>query len=241
MLVNKSHTLLTLFLNLWLVLAAIITPPLIIVLTLCPPLLSSNSCFNVFCLNKRGIRDKCDSLKLYLWSNDSCPFDVIGLTETWLSDSDNFAAYDVDGYIAIHVPRMVTKCSWGISLFIKSNIEFCRRFDLEFLFTSVVSNNRTVYSLVIDLKSQFTCDTVCLFYKPPPFPTHLFCDSLDQLPGVGTFSKKRICILGDFNCNMLNVGSNDECDHLLMYFLLQGYFCQFFFLLALTLQEILPL
>ena len=89
------------------------------------PSLSSNSCFNVFCLNVRGIRDKWDSLKSYLWSNNSCPFDVIGLTETWLSDSDNFTAYDMDGYIAIHVPRMVTKCSGGISLFIKSNIEFC--------------------------------------------------------------------------------------------------------------------
>ena len=178
------------------------------------PSLSLNSSFNVFCLNVRGIRDKWDSLKSYLWSDNSCPFDVIGLTETWLSDGENFTAYDMHGYVAVHIPRMVTKCSGGISLFIKSDIEFRRRSDLESLFTSVVSNSRTVYSLVIDLKSQFACDTVCLFYKPPPFPTHLFCDLLDQLSCVGSFSKKRICVLGDFNCNMLNIGSSDECDHL---------------------------
>ena len=173
------------------------------------PSLSLNSSFSVFFLNMLGIRDNWDCLKSYLWSDNSCPFDVIGLTETWLPESENLTAYDMLGYIAIHVPRMVTKCSGGISLFIKSDIELSRRSDLESLFTSVVSYSRTVYSLVIGLKSQFACDTVCLFCKPPLFPIHLFCDLLDQLSGVGTFSKKRICVLEDFNCNMLNVGSSD--------------------------------
>ena len=158
------------------------------------PSLSLNSSFNVFCLNVRGIRDKWDSLKSYLWFDNSCPFGVIALTETWLSDSDNVTAYDMHGFIATHVPRMV-KVFWGISSYIKSNIEFCRRSDLESLFTSVVSNSRTVYSFVIDLKSQFACDTVCLFYKPPPFPTHLSYDLLDQLSGIGTFSKKRTFVI----------------------------------------------
>ena len=130
------------------------------------PSLSSNSCFNVFCLNVRGIRDKWDSLKSYLWSDNSCPFDVSFLTETWLSDSDNFTAYDMHGYIDIHVPRMVTKCSGGISLFIKSSIEFCRRSDLESLFTSVVSNSRTVYSLVIDRKASLHVILFVCFISP---------------------------------------------------------------------------
>ena len=42
------------------------------------PSLSLNSSFNVSCLNVRWIRDKWDSQKSYLWSDNSCPFNVIG-------------------------------------------------------------------------------------------------------------------------------------------------------------------
>ena len=96
-------------------------------------------------------------------------------------------------------------------------------------------------NFVEDLTLNTVLHTVCLFYKPPPFPTHLFCDLLDQLSGVRTFSKKQICVLGDFNCNMLNVGSNDGCDHLFDVFSSSGLLPSIFFLLVLTLQEILPL
>ena len=145
------------------------------------------------------------------------------------------------GYIAIHVTRMVTKCSGGIFLFIKCEIEFSRRSDLEYFFTSVVSNSRTVYFLVTDMKSQFAWDSVSLSNKPPPFPIYLFCDLLDQLSFVRTFSKKHICVLGDFNCNMFNVGSIDEYDHLFDVLSSSELHPSIFFPLVLTLQEILPL
>jgi hypothetical protein len=64
--------------------------------------LSLNSSFNVFGQNLRGIRDKWDSLKSYLWSDNSCPFDVIGLTETGLSDSENITACNMHGCTAVY-------------------------------------------------------------------------------------------------------------------------------------------
>ena len=202
--------------------------------------LSLNSSFNVFCLNVHGIRYKWDSLKSYLLCVNSCPFDVTGLTKTWLSDRENLTADDMHGYIAGHVPRIVTKCSGGISLFINLILNLIGNLTLNLRLQSVVSNSKTVCSLVIDLTRQFVCDTICLFYKPPPCPTHLFCNLLDQLSGVGTFSKKRICVLKHFNCSILNVGSSDECDHFFDVLSSSGLLPSIFFLLVLTLQEILP-
>ena len=138
-----------------------------------------------------------------------------GLTETWLSDGEDLRAYDMHSYIAVHVPRMRTNCSVGISLSIKSEIKFSRCPDLESLFTSVVSDSKTVYSFAIALKHQFVCDTVWLFYKPPPFLTHLFCHL--------HFAR--------FYCNMLDqlllLYILDQVMNLiifLLHFLLLGYF-----------------
>ena len=61
---------------------------------LCPHSLLYSS-FNVVCLNVCGIRDRWHSLKSYLWSDNSCPIDVIGLTEVGLFDSENFTTYDM--------------------------------------------------------------------------------------------------------------------------------------------------
>ena len=96
--------------------------------------------------------------------------------------------------IAIHVPRMVTKCSGGTYLFKTSDIAFSRRSDLESLFPSVVSNSRTVYSLVIDLNSQFACDTVC-FVSPLLFQYICSATCVIRFLVWGLFLKTDSCFM----------------------------------------------
>ena len=74
------------------------------------PSISSSGGFNVFCVNIQGLKDKWEALLSFLCANEYCPFDVIKITETWLSKMDDLAVYDLSGYTAIHIPRMPTKC-----------------------------------------------------------------------------------------------------------------------------------
>ena len=116
--------------------------------------------------------------------------------------------------------------------------KFVRRPDLEGLFSSV-SNSRMVYSLIADIKNpMIKCETICLFYKPPPFSIHLFCELFDELSQVGSFPKKCGFILGDLNCNLLKIGEDKESYDLFDILSSSGLLPTKFFSHVLTLLDI---
>jgi hypothetical protein len=97
--------------------------------------LVNNNSLNVLCYNIRSIRDKWFKFKDLISFNGVCPFDVIGLTETWLSDNDDTSDFSLPGYQIIHMPRRLTKCSGGISLYIRSNVNFTRKSECKSIFS----------------------------------------------------------------------------------------------------------
>ena len=99
------------------------------------PKLMEETKLNVICFNIRSIRDKWANFKDLILINDYCPFDVIGITETWLSEIDYKNEFSLPGFQAIHIERKLTKSSGGISLYIRSSLKFIRLLDCESLFS----------------------------------------------------------------------------------------------------------
>ena len=175
------------------------------------PKLVNNNSLNVLCFNIRSIRDKWLKFKDLISINGVCPFDVIGLTETWLSDNDDTSDFLLPGYQIIHMPRRLTKCSGGISLYIRSNVNFTRLSECESIFSTQL-NLRCIYSIIVNIVIGQNSYILSLFYKPPPFPTSCFCNLFDDFSNFINLPHKKAIVLGDFNCNLLNVGKNIESD-----------------------------
>ena len=61
----------------------------------------------------------------------SIEFSVIGISETWLTES-NEGWYQISGYNSEHLYRK-TKRGGGVSVFIKTNLKYKRRKDLDII------------------------------------------------------------------------------------------------------------
>ena len=166
---------------------------------------------NIICFNIKSIRDKWTNFKDLILINGYCPFDVIGITETWLSEIDDTNEFSLPGFQAIHIERKLTKSSGGISLYIRSSLKFTRLLHCESLFSQPI-NNRCIYSIIVDISVDDNSFIFSLFYKPPSFPTPFFCNLFDDFSSFINLPQKKAIVFGDFNCNLLNVSSNNDCD-----------------------------
>ena len=105
---------------------------------------------NAICFNIRSIRDKWANFKDLILINGYCPFDIIGIKKTWLSEIDDKNEFSLPGFRAIHIERKLSKSSGGISLYIRSSLKFTRLLDCESLFSQPI-NNRCIYSIIVDI------------------------------------------------------------------------------------------
>ena len=78
-------------------------------------------------LNTRSLNNKFDSFKQLL-NSLTVPFQIIGLTETWLNDTNN-VLYKLDNYDFVNVNR-TSKCGGGVGIYIKKGIQYKIRRDL---------------------------------------------------------------------------------------------------------------
>ena len=114
------------------------------------PKLMEEPKLNVICFNIRSIRDKWANFKDLILINGYYPFDIIGITETWLSEIDDTNEFSLPAFQAIRIERKLTKSSDAISLYIRSSLKFTRLLDCESLFSQTI-NNRCVYSIIVDI------------------------------------------------------------------------------------------
>ena len=124
---------------------------------------------------------------------------------------DDNNEFSLTGFRAIHIERKLTKSSGGISLYIQSSLKFTRLLDCEFLFSQPI-NNRSIYSIIVDTSVDENSITFSLFYKPPSFPTPFFCNLFDDFSSFINLPQKNVIVFGDFNCYLLNVSNNNDCD-----------------------------
>ena len=80
-----------------------------------------NSGLSVISFNIRSFHKNCDEFIGFL-KNLKFSFDIIILTETWLSDANTNLCY-LDGYDVVHSVRKA-KAGGGVSMFIRDSLKF---------------------------------------------------------------------------------------------------------------------
>jgi hypothetical protein len=128
-------------------------------------------------------------------------FSIIGLTETWLNDS-NVDLYSLLDYQHVYNYRH-NRSGGGVSLFIKTDFKYIRRTDLE-----VFTDN--VETLFVELlKDDFTNYSnnilIGLIYRPPDKDMNIFIDYIFSTLTAIKKEHKTIYLMGDFNINLMNI------------------------------------
>ena len=147
--------------------------------------------FTIFCMNVRSARKNFNEL-VCLLNVLKGDFDIVALTETWLTEESNIG-YDLMGYASYHIYR--NQNGGGVSIYFKDHIQINKINNLcgiyntfESIFLSITLNNTTfnlgcIYRLI--------------------GPCRLFSDELNRLILSNTLLKNNTVLVGDFNVNLL--------------------------------------
>ena len=140
--------------------------------------------------------------KHYL-NNIDHEFKVIGVSETWLNGT-NVSLFHLNGYNSQHRIRH-NKKGGGVSLFIKSCIEFSLRTDLDLF-------NEKIETVFIEIKKDQIGSpkdvVIGTIYRPPKKPINLFTEELSKLLSTLAKENKILYLMGDYNINLLNADSH---------------------------------
>ena len=122
-------------------------------------------------------------------------FSIIGLTETWL-DNSNHLSY-IEGYISIHNPRC-EKVGGGVGIHLSKHLEFKNRGDLAFI-------SDCAESLFIEVnRAKEKNIVVGVIYRPSDKSLNEFISELHQLLSHISKEDKIICLLADWNIHLLS-------------------------------------
>ena len=160
--------------------------------------------FNIMHHNCRSILSK-DKLGNYVDFLDLLddPFDIIGLSETWLKDHNvNSPIFKDYNYKHVYETRQPGTRGGGLSLFIRDTISFKKRNDLsvltpylELLFVELTLNEKTYL--------------IGVTYRIPNTNIKLFTDGINEIlePIRNTYN---IILMGDFNICLLQDNKHSE-------------------------------
>ena len=158
--------------------------------------------FSVFHLNIRSVPKHIQDLNNYL-SNINVKFTILGLSETWVSNSSS-GIYNMEGYDQIENYR-TNRTGGGVSLYIKKNVKYLRRSDLD-----IFDNHLESLFVEID-KQSVNCRRnviVGVLYRPPNTDPDAFIQSLTPLLEKLDNENKTLYLMGDFNVNLLNADTH---------------------------------
>ena len=157
------------------------------------------ACHNVNRLVTSVNSDKLEQLKILLECNKP-PVDVYGICESFLNSSISDDFVNVKGFRMVRKDRSYS-IGGGLVLYIKENIEYKRRVDLE--------DNLcfTVETIWVELK--LTCKPIllCLAYRPPKYNstfTNQWLQSIEQCLVSAYSENKPIVLMGDINVDLAN-------------------------------------
>ena len=146
-------------------------------------------------VNIRSINKYCQNFS-HLVDMCSIPFDIIAMSETWLSPNNNTINY-LDDYNHIFNQRN-GKSGGGVSLFVKKNMQYTERNDMCMM-------NSSIESVFIECPSQGHKSIIygCV-YRPPNTPIYDFIDHFTTIVDKIILKEKKLCyIAGDFNIDVL--------------------------------------
>ena len=155
--------------------------------------------------NVQSIFRKLDILHAEL--ND---FDILAFTETWLSPTDDTDDLLFQSYNRPERKDRVGDNRGGVLLYVKENIHYKRRLDLEI---------RDIESIWIELANKYKRILFGLFYRPPNSYIKYYLDIENSLHLAIDTDIPDIIITGDFNFNMLSPLTSRKINHSVLNFL----------------------
>ena len=136
--------------------------------------------------------------KLDLLTTELNEFDILAFTETWLNPSVPTNDLTIDSYKIPERKDRPGDSHGGVILYVKNNIHYTRRHDLEL---------RGVESIWIELTLKHKHILFGVFYRPPNSEAVVFSAIEDSINLAVDSGVNDIIITGDFNLNMQNVQS----------------------------------
>lgn len=174
-----------------------------------------NTKFSLFHLNCRSIKNKFQNIEILL-SEMNLKFDIIALTETWLTENDDISYYNIDGYNTEYINRK-NKHGGGIIIFINNQFSINKINELSF------SENGYMDALALEVQVNNTKFNVACIYKPPSVNIHEFTNKFSNY--VELLSTKDKCyICGDFNIDLLKYESQNGSKNFVEQLFTSGYY-----------------
>lgn len=158
-------------------------------------------------LNTRSIVNKFDSLK-QLINSFKIPFQVIGLTETWLNDT-NDDLFEIEDYSFVNVNRH-SKNGGGIGIYISNQLKYKLRTEL------ILNYQNIIESVFIELLIPSSKNIIIgVIYRKPNNKIDEFENKINQMLGK-VHKENKICyLMGDFNIDLLKL---ESCDYTRRFF-----------------------
>ena len=161
--------------------------------------------FSMMHLNIRSIQSNLSKLGQYV-ANLNTNFDIIGISETWLSDL-NQNTYQLDGYNHESLVKP-DRTHGGVSMFISSLIpyrvlnEICIVVkDIECLFIEIELNGFKIY--------------IGTIYRTPDSDVRIFCDHLMNILEKLKLRNQPCYLMGDYNIDLLKHGTHNPTSEFL--------------------------
>ena len=158
----------------------------------------NDSYLSLFHHNIRSIPQNLNKLTAYLCMLP-IEFSIIGISETWLSES-TVSCYQISGYNSEHLYR-TSKRGGGVSIFIKTNIKYTRRTDLDII-------NDNIEAIFIEIKKEeFNTNKnmiIGVVYRPPNTDYQNFIGIMNNWISPINSPKTLNFYLGDYNLDLLS-------------------------------------
>ena len=151
------------------------------------------SLFSLFHMNIRSTRTNLSKMLAYL-EVLTHKFDIIGLSETWLKESE-IDLYNIHGYNHVAMPRIYADRG-GVSLYLRNTFSYGVREDLSF-------RNEYCECLFIEIAADVKPVLVAIVYRRPGTDLATFTEFVSNKLGVVKTDKHTCYLLGDLNINLL--------------------------------------
>ena len=133
--------------------------------------------------------------KLDILHAELIDFDILAFTETWLSPTDDTDDLLFQSYNGPERKDRVSDNHGGVLLYVKENIHYKRRLDLEI---------KGIESIWIELSNKHKRILFGLFYRPPNSDINYYLDIENSLHLAIDTDISDIIVTGDFKFNMLS-------------------------------------
>ena len=164
-------------------------------------MLGDSQNFSIMHLNIRSVHKNFSNFEHYL-HNINVPFKIIGLTETWTSDS-TLGRYKYDNHVLYENCRPRKK-GGGVALYISDDYSSSLRQDLSIM-------NDSIESLFVEVEGTEVSNNntiVGVIYRPPKGDLELFLNTINEMLLKLNQENKTLYIMGDFNLDLLKINQH---------------------------------